>query len=206
MVRTLLVLMLLGVAMPWGLAQGQERPPTWIPTSEQRAAFPWIPGLGEVLIGQASVSMPLGRILMVRMGVEYCALTFTNTWQGEREGDIHSAYYFSCQRDGGGGLIGSNVESGTGELYDPAVRKWMGIYVQKGVKKDTIKCGGMTLHWRPFANIAFRDAELAPTPWTSLAEVNVQDARIRWYKDDRQRTPTTVHIDRLWDAPAQRLP
>jgi hypothetical protein len=205
MVRSMAVSILLWAAMALGLAQGQTTPPTWIPTPEQRAALQ-IPGPEEVSIGRFRVSVPLGRILLVRKGAESCALMFTNTWLGTREGDVYTSYQFVHQGAGSGSFSASNSRTEARELFLPGTRMRMGLHVYTGAKKDTIACGNMKLHWAPIASVGSRDAELAPTSWTSFAEVNVQDPRVRWYKDDRQRTPTTVHIDRLWDAPAQRLP
>lgn len=200
MVQKFVLLIIFWIAVSPVLVLAQEKPPTWVPTPEERANYPWIPGPDEVFIGQASVGVPLGRVLLARKGSEYCAFKFTNTWLGETKYDHYTSYEFYYQGDGSGDFSRANVKSGTGELFFPRVRGWMGIPVIKGAK-DTIECGGMKFKWGYIANISTRtrDAELAPTPWTSITEVNVHDPRIRWYRKDSNRKRTMVHIDRLWD-------
>jgi hypothetical protein len=41
----------------------------------------------EVNIGSTGVTMPVGRFVLVRRGAEYCAVKFTEIWQGETEED-----------------------------------------------------------------------------------------------------------------------
>jgi hypothetical protein len=143
--------------------------------------------------------MPLGKILLARKSLEYCALKFTNTWLGETKYDHYTSYEFYYQGDGSGDFSRANVKSGKGELFFPRVRSWMGMIPYIKGARDTFECGGMKFKWFYIASIGFRDAELAPTPWTSITEVNVHDPRIRWYRNDRNRKRITVHIDRLWD-------
>ena len=206
MLKVIWLLAVLWAAIPISLVMGEEKQFTWIPTPEERASMPWIAAPDEVFIEDFSVAMPLGRILLARKGSEYCALKFTNTWLGKKKGDHYSSYEFYYQSDGSGDFSKNNVVSGTGELFYPKVRMWMGMYVYTGVKKDTIQCGGLKLGWGYPASVGLRDrksrdAEFAPTPWTSITQVNIHDPRIKWYAYDKSRKRITVHIDQLWDNP-----
>jgi hypothetical protein len=200
-VLNFLLLSLLWATITGDVALAQEKQPTWVPTPEERADQPWIAGPEEALIGPKGISMSLGKILLARKDSEYCALKFTNTWLGETKYDHYTSYEFYYQGDGSGDFSRSDVESGTGELFFPRVRGWMGIPVIKGAR-DIIKCGGMKFKWFYIASVGFGGAELAPTPWTSINEVNVHDPRIKWYQSDRNRSRKgiKVHIDRLWDS------
>lgn len=196
MAHTTLLLIVFCAAIPAGFVLGQGKPPTWVPTPEERANLPWIPKPDEVVIGENGVSMPLGRILLARKDAEYCAMKFTDTWLGETRYDHYTSYEFYYQRDGSGDFSKSNVVSGVGELFFPRVR--IGLPVIIGAK-DIIKCGGMEFKWRYIASIITRNAEFAPTPWTSITEVDIHDPRIQWYRKDKRREPKVVHIDRLWN-------
>jgi hypothetical protein len=195
-----LLLMVLLIALPAGVARGEGRPPTWNPSEEERSNIPWMPLKPEdVLTAWEGISMPLGRILLARKGSEYCAIKFTDTWLGETEHDYFSSYDSYCQVDGSGDFTKSNVTSEIGELSYPRIRSFRIIdyRYQKGAK-TVIKCGQMKLNWTFIAYIDFDKNELAPTPWTSIKEVNVHDPRIRWYKKDSNRKRLSGPIDQLW--------
>jgi hypothetical protein len=200
MANTTLLLIVFCAAIPAGFVLGQGKPPTWIPTPEERASQPWIPGPDELVIGRLGITMPLGRVLLARKRLEYCALKFTDTWLGETKNDHYTSYEFYCQGDGSGDFPKSTVVSGTGELFFPRIRSFLGLPFIKGAK-DNIECGGMKFKWFYISGIDFHYTELAPTPWTSIADVNVYDPRIQWYREDKSRETKKIHIDRLWDNP-----
>jgi hypothetical protein len=197
-----LLLMILLFIFSTGVARGEGRPPTWNPSEEERSDFSWLPAKpGDVLIGWEGISIPLGRILLARKGPEYCAVKFTDTWLGETKYDHFSSYESYCQADGSGDFSKSNILSETGELSCPIIRTFpiIDYRYQKGAK-TVIKCGQMKLNWLYIATIFFNRYELAPTPWTSIKDVNVHDPRIRWYKKDINRKRLSGPIDQLWDG------
>jgi hypothetical protein len=171
-----------------------------VPTPEERAARPWIPETDEAIIGPTGVSMSLGKILLVRKDLEYCALKFTDTWLGETRYDHYTSYEFYYQSDGSGDFSKTNVMSGTGELFFPKVRSFLGLPIIKGAK-DTIECGRIKFKWFYIASVSAGDTEFAPTPWTSITEIDIHDPRIQWYREDKKRSKIIVHINRLWDNP-----
>jgi hypothetical protein len=196
MARKNILVFIIFMSISAGTALGQQVHPTWVPTPEERADRPWIPTPGDALIGPQGVSMSIGWILLARKGSNYCAMKFTNTWLGETKYDHYTSYEYHYQGDGSGDFSKQNVKSGAGELFFPRVQGWMGVPMIKGAK-DTIECGIMKFKWFYPASVGSRDFEFAPTPWTSITEVNVHDPRIKWYRYDKNRQRTTVHIDQL---------
>lgn len=197
MVRIILLMMFFYMAMPVGFVLSEGKPPTWVPTPEERPE--WMPlKPDEVLIAYSGVSMPLGRVLLAKNGPEYCAIKFTDTWLGESKHDHYSSYEFYYQGDGSGDFSKSNVISGTGELYFPKIQPLIfDLGYSKGSKKN-ITCGKMIYKWLFVATVLIDKNELAPTPWTHIKDVNVNDPRVRWYKKDSDRKRVTVPIDQLW--------
>jgi len=179
-------------------ALGQGIPPDRLPNSEEKARGQWLPGPDDVTISRIGVNMPFGRIILARKGSDHCALKFTKTWSGETSYDRYISYEFFSQSDSSGDFSNSNAKTGTGELYFPRPRMWMGIGYYKGAKKDLLQCGGIRFKSFGVGSIAFGDAELAPTPWTSVMEVNIHDPRIRWYRKDTSRITWIVSIDQFW--------
>ncbi len=176
----------------------EDTPPTWIPSPEIKAAAPWATLPDEVYLGGAMVAGALGRILLIRKGSEFCALKFTNTWLGRRPGEHYTSYEYYYQGDGSGEFSKENVKSGKGEFFYPGRTVYLGHPSYLPGRVDTIRFGKIKIEWTYTTVVRFRGNEVAPTPWTSITEVNLKDPRIRWYRKDRGRERTTMHIDQLW--------
>lgn len=195
-----------------GIVSGQEK---WHPQPDIEGG---LPGPNDVLIGGTGIQMPLGRIMLIRQGTNYCALKFTQRGPGQLEGDANAKYasygryetYF--QGDGTGDFSGTNLQYWEDELILPVPRGFGRIVHAFGAKHD-IRCGPIILDGDP-NNVSFYapgqyaklkaireyNIELAPTPWTSICEINVHDRRIIWYRYDYdgKRRLKTIPIDRLW--------
>lgn len=200
MIKVLVLLIFLSVVIPTSLVLAEEKHATWEPGPATRADHDWIPGPDEVIIYWRGVSPPLGRILLARKDKEYCGLKFLNTWIGETEYDHYTSYEFFYQGDGSGDFTKSSAIFGTGELLYPKVQTFLIFPYVKGAK-TTIKCEAMQFEWFFTTATRFGEADLAPTPWTSIKDVNVHDPRIKWYKQDSDRKRMSVSIDRLWEKP-----
>jgi hypothetical protein len=173
---------------------------TWVPTPKEREYFPQIQEPEEVRIGHDVISMPLGRILLVRKGAEYCALKFTNNWLSKTpfviaETDIYTSYEFYYQGDGSGDFSKGNVKTGTNILHLHKVSTFLGYPYFKN-PKTRIRCGGIELKWMVISTILLEEAELAPTPWRSINEVDINDPRIEWYRKGAKNK--RLPIDQLW--------
>ncbi len=208
MKRVIALLIISFVVIPENITLAGEKPSTWVPTAEERESQSLPPSrTDEILIGRLGIGMPIGRILIVRVGQKYCAMKFTRSWLGETENDHYSSYEFYYQGDGSGNFSKSNVVFGTGELFFPRVRGGMFIFPMIIGSKDIINCGEIHLKWTHTPNwVFFEDSkndgyviELSPTPYTSIAAVNVLDSRIRWYMYDESRENRKLSIDQLWN-------
>jgi hypothetical protein len=175
------------------------------------------PQPAKVTIGPHFVGMPLGRILLVRRGLDYCAVRFTGFGPGQLDGDANAqyaaytryeAYYQDNYQDP---FPGKGSHFREGELILPT--PWgFGRLVLSAGGKTNIDCGTFKILWSGDGNVYFRKSgqstnpkdiirygiELAPTPWTNISEVNIQDPRIVWYKHDESRLYRKVLIDELW--------
>jgi len=201
----LLIIALLAVQSVTIVLGGEGKHTTWNPTAKERPNIAtWIPHKpDDVLLTFEGIAMLLGRIMLARKGSDYCALKFTDTWLGETEKDHYSSYEFFYQGDGSGDFTKSNILTGTDELYFPRIRPIIfDMGYQKG-QNTTIKCGEMKFDWLFIGWVYLDKYELAPTPWTSVKEINVKDPRVWWYKKDRHRETISVPIDRLWESPGK---
>ncbi len=165
--------------------------------------------LSEVLIGRGRIAFPLKRIVLVRAGSSYCAVRFTKAYGGKTDAEDFAEYESWYQGDGTGNFSSSNVVYAKRDLWWKAPigigRLWLMTR-----DRDEVQCGPITLSWMPDTVIELtpKKAErvsgplrFAPTPWTSISEVNVHDARIKWYEPGMhgENTPDIrIPIDQLW--------
>jgi hypothetical protein len=80
--------------------------------------------------------------------------------------------------------------------------------------KPEVKCGSLNLLWGNKGFVCFFERKdkpgeygikLAPTPWTSISEVNVLDPRVKWYRyDEKQKKEINIPIDKLWEQEWKR--
>lgn len=197
-----LLIIALVVTLTGNRAWAEGKHTTWNPTTKERPNIAtWIPHRpDDVLLTFEGIAMPLGRILLARKGSDYCVIKFTDTWLGETEKDHYSSYEFYYQGDGSGDFTKSNVLSGSGELYFPRVRPIIfDMGYQKG-RNTTLQCGVMKFDWLFIGWIYLQKYELAPTPWTTIKEVNIKDPRVRWYKKNEVKERVSIPVDELWDS------
>jgi hypothetical protein len=177
----------------------------------------WILSNDIAHIGPSAISMPLGRIILIRHGSDCCALQFTDAftfgyglYKGEPL-DAYAHYVAYYQGDGTGDFSKQNVKYLDVELLEPTDHGfWASLFGPK--KNNIIVCGHSGLAWgltsvhfftypeelfNPQSIIKY-GVELAPTPWTRIQDVNIQDPRIKWYKYDEGRPEIKVQIDKIW--------
>ncbi|OGP60598.1 MAG: hypothetical protein A2162_05445 [Deltaproteobacteria bacterium RBG_13_52_11b] len=168
-----------------------------------------VSAIEEVRIAGNALVMPMGRIVLVRNGSQYCAVKFTRAWTGKTDHDYFARYESYYQGDGTGDFSKPNVQFTEEEL---AWRRRVGLgkffSFPAGPENLEIKCGPIRLFWSSKGSIYFRshakkDAdygiELAPTTWTEISEVNIFDPRLQWYSYDGKRKEVRIPIDRLWE-------
>lgn len=201
MVKEIVLLIILWAAFLSTFVLGEEKPPTWVPTPEERALYPWIPAPDEVFIEDVSVSMPLGRILLTRKGSEYCALKFTNTWLGETKEDHYSSYEFNYQGDGSSDFSKSNVVSGTDELFYPWVRMWArkSRNLCRSTSSLNMSFRSLPRHvmWHSAAGYCMRSGLAMPSLYYSRRpDVNYEDLTPIYSQASIQWEPGTIILSR----------
>ncbi len=151
------------------------------------------------------VSMPIGRIVLIRRGSEYCAVKFAEAWKGKTESARFQNYESYYQGDGTGDFSNENVQFAKDTLVDRQSVLGRLYPVPFGHRNLYIKCGAVKLLWSDSGTLYFSESpgrggvELAPTKWTDIFHVNVFDPRLKWYRYDEKRKDMFVPVDRLWE-------
>ena len=167
----------------------------------------------EVHIAPHYVAMPLGRIVLIRRGSEYCAVKFTEAWKGKTESARFANYESYYQEDGTGDFQSKNVQFTKDTLVDRISVLGRLYPVPFGHRNLNIKCGPIKLFWSDKGTVYFfgskqkegnHGIELAPTKWTDISQVIVFDPRLRWYRYDENREDTYIPIDQLWEDGEER--
>lgn len=158
-----------------------------------------------VKVTPVAVKMPLNRILLVRVGANYCALKFTKFWTEKTEEDYFARYESYYQDDKSGDFAKPNVRLSENELSFPKPRG-IGRFAFSFGQKD-IHCGPVELFGFGKGTVYFFSShqeegdygiELAPTKWKDISQVNVFEKRLTWYRYDPKRTNMEIAIDDLW--------
>ena len=160
-----------------------------------------------VKIRPNAISVPMGRIILIRKGPEYGAVKFTHFWFGKTVHDWYGKYESYYQGDGTGDFSKKNVLSRKGEVSTfPDIG---GCGLHWSLDNPNFRYGPFKLAWSPKSTVYFfyfgqggegdYGIELAPTKWTDISQVNVFDPRLKWYRYDEKRKDTYIPIDQLWE-------
>ncbi len=167
----------------------------------------------SAMIGTVSVSVPVGRFLLIRNGSDFCAVRFTEfhrepnkaTRFSPPDDSQYAEHEWFYRGDGSGDLI-KPVESGHGKLYrKPAVGLFHPFVWPRG--RNVVRCGPFRLGWDYPTQIGFNTTyrkeddvgnEIAPTKWKEIREVNAKDPRLKWYRLDYTRKEIDIPIEQLW--------
>ena len=168
----------------------------------------------RAMITWDDVGAPLGRFLLIRKEKDICAVRFTEAHRGHDEKpqtilssgeeSLYAKYDWYYQGDGSGNFTSTNVKSG----HDDLVRRpLIGIGRLAFQTGDIyVKCGTFKLRWMFPDRVAFYSTgvipadygiELAPSKWTDINEVRVQDSRLKWYRYDETRKIIFIPVDEL---------
>ncbi len=145
------------------------------------------------------VGAPIGKLLLIRRNRQLCAVRFTDpkrgydgslgTWFSSGKESVYASYDWYYQGDGSGDLTKPNVEFGQGEV---SRLSWVGITFHLSFPRGNryVECGDFEFEWGFPHVLAFprqsdrfnpNDFAMAPTNWTQVSEINLQDPKIRWY-------------------------
>lgn len=176
-----------------------------------------LPNDNDVYIAEMGVIMPLGRILLIKKGDDYCALKFTKFWientsevgtffvsSGSDKFGTYEAYF---QADKTGNFGKNNVQVKKDKLSFPKPRGLGRLAFSFGNKE--VSCGTIELEWFGKSGVYFYGEgqkendygiEFAPTKWADISEVNVFDTRLTWYRYDINRKRVNIPIDGIMRA------
>jgi len=162
----------------------------------------------QVHIAPNGVGMPLGRIVLIRRGSEYCAVKFKETWTKKFESARFTNYESYYQGDGTGDFSNKNVQFTKDTLEDRYSVFGRLFPLPFGHRNLYIKFGAIKLlwsYWSYGSTVYFSESpdrggvELAPTKWTDISQVDVFDKRLKWYRYDGNRKDMYIPIDQLWE-------
>jgi hypothetical protein len=167
----------------------------------------------DAIVYWGGVAAPIGRFLLIRKDSVICAVLFKNFRRGGDEqlgttfntGEEHlyAEYDWYFKKDGSGDFGKGNVKQGHGNVaYGPLV----GIgRLAFQTTNQRISCGSIRLNWTYPDIVQFfygskvvgTGIELAPTPWSSISEVNGNDSDIKWFQTDQNREAAIIPVSEL---------
>lgn len=172
---------------------------------------------GAAEIYSMGVGPPVGRFLLLRRGEELCAIRFTEFHRGHdakpptlfHSGDesFYAEYDWFYPENEKGSFLGDDVDSGHQELdRQPLVGLMFGrLGFQLGTTR--IKCGPFDPEWYYPTMVDFDiiveegsidpGIELAPTKWTKLSEINLQDPTLKWYGYNEEQPNVFIPVEDL---------
>jgi hypothetical protein len=162
---------------------------------------------GVVLVGPNAVRIPLGNVLLVRDGEKCGAVILTHGKPGASENEEVAGYKCFYQGDGSSDFSKPNVEITEGKLSQSRLFG-IGRFSFDLGNKD-IRCGPLMLAWSGKGWVYFYSTkqkagdygiQLAPTGWKDIAQVNVLDQRVTWYKYDPKRETKKVMLSETWPS------
>lgn len=165
----------------------------------------------DVFVTDVGVGPPRGYFLLIRNRENVCAIRFTSfrihyEKQGSNSKDLLCAAYDLYRiGDRNRSVPQSSTQLTQGILvWNP----WVGHGSFEGQRgKHYIDCGELRLAWWFPTQIQFYSpsrrnvdtgAELAPTKWTDIQEIDSQDPRLIWYRMDTSRSLKRIPVTELW--------
>ena len=163
-------------------------------------------GADSFIIAPNGIKMPKGRIMLLRRGGEYGAIKVID-FGGKPDNPPWFADYESYyQVDQSGDFTKHNVQVRKEKV---SLSKTYGIALLGlgwAFGKYNIECGPIKLLWTDGFCVYFYSREqdegdygieFSPTKWTELSQINIFDARLKWYKFDAGRQHIQISVDQL---------
>ncbi len=158
-------------------------------------------GPNDVHIAGNGIGMPIGRILLVRRGEETGAIRFLRKWSVISNRFTRAEYESYCLNNQPRKITDNTV------IHKRDVASWNFIAKFLFWGNAEVRCGSIRMFWTGGTMVYFYrgdqyvgdyGVEFAPTPWTDISQVNLRDARIKWYRYDVKRDRVNIPIDNLW--------
>ncbi|NOU24225.1 MAG: hypothetical protein HOO90_01665 [Methylotenera sp.] len=132
-------------------------------------------------------------------GISYSVLSYK----------LNADYDYFYQNDGSGNFKSNNVVSGQAQLsigMRTIENNGMISNVMNQAERVVVKCGSMELPWKGYEGVTMyqgsepRDegVEIAPTRWSNINEININDPTINWYRYDKARKIIEIPVEDLY--------
>jgi hypothetical protein len=161
----------------------------------------------EVKIDSRAIILPLNRFLLIQRG-DYLGMVIFVSYEKNEQGDITRYRSYKHTREGW-------REEENGTIGIRSLTWWQRVLGALGSHTSVIsrikplELKGLTLLAHPTLDgkqaviyfglsVDHQDptVKLAPTPWRTIQEVNLKDARLKWYSSGSPEQKTK--IDELW--------
>ncbi len=165
------------------------------------------------LIQTVSVSIPVGRFLLMRRDSDLCAIRFTafhrghdakpQTWFHSGHENFYADYEWYWPEPNGN-FRGPDIKKGHRTLRRGAIVGLLFLNLGVPLGTDDVECGSLTPIWFYPTGIGFtkgprfdHDLELAPTQWTELTQINLSDPKLKWYRYNEDQPDTFIPLKEL---------
>jgi hypothetical protein len=171
----------------------------------------------SVGLSSTGIVMPLGHWALVKRDNRICAVRFLEYgWDKEKpNAKGYAIYEYYYDGEGKGEFLSNKAKHDTGK----ATTNFFCIFGRLCFDTGNLDlaCGKIHIKWHGANSLTFRDGskeensnetikagvQIAPTKWTDIKEVNVNDTRLKWYKylDEKLKTVKNylwVPIEELW--------
>jgi hypothetical protein len=158
-----------------------------------------------LIIDRNSVSIPVGKILLIRKESTLLALKLIHVSPCNSKADEHAQYECYSLVERKAGFNNSNVKMRNGEVSSK-MRGFGRLAFQFG--NPEIQCGPLRLYWSGENKIVIwkesldptgYNIEFSPTNWDDISEIDMLDPRIRWVGYDPNRDMKPYFIDQYWE-------
>ncbi|MCU1247121.1 MAG: hypothetical protein JWQ49_150 [Edaphobacter sp.] len=145
----------------------------------------------QFVVGPSAVLMPKGAFLLIRKGREIGAIRFTSIELTETDDPGKATYESYFQGDASGSFLTANVVKRSGEIDLKHLKGIGRASFQTGKRKVRVgnwsfACDypGRLNMWTYYGEQRDYGYEFAPTSARELADIDVSDKRLRWFRYD----------------------
>lgn len=168
----------------------------------------------DAIVTHGAAGAPIGHFLLIRKENNACAIRFTEYHRDPTSQapsvftsggvSVYAEYDWYFQGDGSGDFSKQNVKVGHAKLANKPLVGIGRMAFQTGT--TLVRCGPFKLWWQGQRAVSFfpgthphdEGIELAPTKWRDVAEIDIRDPQIKWYRYDENREITYIPVDELW--------
>ncbi len=159
-------------------------------------------------INWANASAPFERYLLIKDGQFLCAVRFINYWRGRDgragsfwssgEETLSSKYEWDLLEASGVEVIVKSHGTGIVKFAAP----WGFGHLILGGGYENIKCDGRDFGWQypdavDFSQSTQSDMMLAPSRWTRIEDIRLNDPKLVWYSFDEHRKDKEIPVGDL---------